>query len=152
MVGSCTWFNENWFNLVQTVGVVGSLLMAAGAANREAKAREIENILTLSAQHQSLWTSIAEKPELQRIFNPDVGVLTEPATVNEELALNEIIAHYLTGWRIANAGGMTSLRELSDDVADFFSLPLPRAVWNKTKISRNGRFVRFVEQALGKEN
>jgi hypothetical protein len=37
---------ENWCNLIQTVGIMGSLWMAAAAAHREAKAREIENILT----------------------------------------------------------------------------------------------------------
>lgn len=143
-----SWLDGNWFNLVQTVGIVGSLLMAAGAASREAKAREIENILTLSGHHQSLWSSIAEKPELQRIFNNNPDALTNPVTVNEELALNEIFAHYLTGWRVASAGGITTLRELSDDVADFFALPLPHAVWEQTKKHRNKRFVRFVENAL----
>jgi hypothetical protein len=40
------------------------------------------------------------------------------------------------------------LKELADDVREFFSLPLPRAVWEKTKKNRNRRFVRFVERAL----
>ena len=148
MASFSAWCEGNWFNLVQTAGVVGSLLMAAAAASREAKAREIENILTLSAHHRSLWSFVAEKPELERIFNPNADALMKPATVSEELALNEIFAHFLTGWRVAGAGGMTSLRELSADVADFFSLPLPRAVWEKTKRSRHPGFVRFVEAAL----
>ena len=148
MVGFSSWVNENWFNVVQTAGVVGSLLMAAGAASREAKAREIENILTLSEHHRSLWGAIGGKPEFQRIFNRNTETLTKPVTMNEELALNEIFAHYLTGWRVASAGGITTLRELSDDVADFFSLPIPRAVWERTKKHRNRRFVRFVQNSL----
>lgn len=143
-----TWCEGNWFNLVQTAGVVGSLLLAAAAASREAKAREIGNILTLSAHHRSLWSFVAEKPDLQRILNPNTDALIKPATVSEELALNEIFTHFLTGWRVASAGGITSLRELSADVADFFSLPLPRAIWEKTKSSRNRRFVVFVDKAL----
>jgi hypothetical protein len=49
---------------------------------------------------------------------------------------------------IAKAGGITTLTELADDVRGFFSLPLPRAVWEKTKANRNRQFVRFVERAL----
>jgi hypothetical protein len=37
---------------------------------------------------------------------------------------------------------------LALDAGEFFSLPLPRAVWEKTKKFRNPRFVRFVERAM----
>jgi hypothetical protein len=43
---------------------------------------------------------------------------------------------------------MTTLKEMKSDIRDFFALPLPRAVWEKTKVCRNQRFVRFVERAL----
>ena len=59
-----------------------------------------------------------------------------------------VIVQYLTGWRIAKTGGITTLKELAADVADFFSLPLPRAVWEKTRGSRNESFVMFVERAI----
>lgn len=136
-------------NIIQTVGIITSLLMAAAAANREAKAKEIENLLTLSEHHRNLWTAISQRPELERIFQTDVDVLTSPASVVEEVFLNEAIVQFLTGWRIATAGGITTVRELAADVRGFFSLPLPRAVWEKTKAFRNHRFVRFVECALG---
>jgi hypothetical protein len=56
--------------------------------------------------------------------------------------------HFQTGWWISKAGGMTTLKEMKSDIRDFFALPLPRAVWEKTKVCRNQRFVRFVERAL----
>jgi hypothetical protein len=34
---------------------------------------------------------------------------------------------------------------LRQDVRSFFSLPLPKAVWEKTKIFQNQDFVKFVE-------
>ena len=123
-------------------------MMTAAAAHREAKAREIENILTLSDHHRNLWSEIAEKPELQRIFQTNVDVLKKPATVIEEVFLNEAAAHFLTGWRISKAGGITTLKELAIDAKWFFSLPLPRAIWEKTKKNRNRRFVTFIDKSL----
>ena len=69
-------------------------------------------------------------------------------TVAEEEFLNLAFAHFQTSWRIAKAGGIITLGELAIDAHDFLDLPLPRAVWEKTKRFRNPRFVRFVEQAM----
>ena len=66
----------------------------------------------------------------------------------EEEFLNLVMAHFLTSWRIAKVGGIITLKELAADVQEFFNLPLPRAVWEKTKAFRNQRFVKFVEHAL----
>jgi len=68
--------------------------------------------------------------------------------VAEEEFINLATVHFLTGWRIAKNGGLTSLKELGADVRGFFSLPLPRAVRGKTRKSRNQKFVRFVERSL----
>jgi hypothetical protein len=56
----------------------------------------------------------------------------------------------MTAWRVARTGGVVTLKELATDARGFISLPLPRAVWEKTKGTRNPRFVRFVEWTLAK--
>ena len=144
------WVEGNWFSIVQTVGVMGSLCLAAAAANREAKAREIENLLTISEHHRELWKGVYQRQDLERIFRADADVQTSAITVAEEEFVNLVIVHFLKGWRIAKIGGITTLDELATDVRGFFSLPLPHAVWEKTKTTRNPRFVRFVERALEK--
>jgi hypothetical protein len=149
-MASSSWVGENWFNLIQTVGIVGSLLLAMAAAKREAKTREIENLLTISDHHRELWSGARQQAELERIFREDDQSLNLPVTVAEAEFLNLVMAHYLTSWRISNIGGIITLKELAADLRDFLSLPLPRAVWEKTKESRNRKFVRFVERALGK--
>jgi hypothetical protein len=85
---------------------------------------------------------------LGRIFQEDAQALTSPVTVAEEEFLNLVMAHFQTSWRIAKVGGIITLGELAADVRGFFSLPLPRAVWEKTKGFRNRRFVKFVKKAL----
>lgn len=84
MVALSTWVEGNWFNLIQTVGIVGSLILAMAAAKREAKTREIENLLTISGHHRELWGGARQKEELERIFREDDRFLNLPITVAEE--------------------------------------------------------------------
>jgi hypothetical protein len=143
-----SWMDGNWFNVIQTVGIIGSLWLATGAANRDARAKEIENLLSLSDHHRELWHAIPQRKDLERVLQTDADVLLTPATVAETEFLNLVIVHFQTGWWIARAGGMTTLNEMKVDVGGFFSLPLPRAIWEKTKKLRNQRFVSFVEKAM----
>ena len=97
-------------------------------------------------------TTVPQRKDLARIFQPDADVLLVPATVEETEFLNLVIVHFQTGWWIAKAGGITTLKELKADARSFFTLPLPCAVWEKTKEFRNSRFVRFVEKAMKSES
>ncbi|MDR3459662.1 MAG: hypothetical protein P4N60_19710 [Verrucomicrobiae bacterium] len=154
---------SSWFDhFIQTLGIVFGLLLNALATNRQAKAsdseakarereaksREIENILTLADHHRNLWGEISEHPELSRVFDESADAVKNPPTVLDEVFINKAFTQYLTGWRIVKAGGMTTKEELEDDMRWFFSLPLPRAVWEKNKVFKNQEFVEFVERAL----
>jgi hypothetical protein len=148
MADFSSWVQNNWSSAVGSAGIIGSLWMGIAAAHREAKAREIQNVLRLSEHHHELWNSLNRRPGLDRIRRTDAEVLVDPLTTAEQEFINLAIVHYLTGWRIAEAGGITTLTELAADVRGFFCLPLPHAVWEKTKQYRNQRFVRFVDRAL----
>jgi hypothetical protein len=161
-----SWVEVNWFNLIQTVGIMASLWLTAAAANREAKARneeavarhreakakEIENLLTNADHQRELWTDAYKRPELERVFQANVNLAEKPIKVAEKEFLNLVLVQYQITWCIAEAGGIVTMEELALDVRDFFSLPLPRAVWENVKGVRNPRFVEFVEGALGKEH
>jgi hypothetical protein len=154
MAGLSSWVDGH-FNIIQTVGIIGSLwlgILAAcqqgWAAHREANAKEAENLLTLAGQHRDLWDKAIQNPELDRILRADTDVVAKPATPKETVFLNLVIAHWLKSWRMARGGGLVTMRELGIDAHAFFSLPLPHAVWEKTKSTRNPKFVRFVERAM----
>jgi len=150
------WTDINWFNVVQSAGIVGSLLLGAKAANNEAKARHreakekaTENLLTIAEHHLEVWIQLQERPGLERVLSPDADVIKHPPTIKEEEYINLIIVvQYMKTWYIANGGGIVTLDDLARDARGFFSRPLPRAVWEKTKADRNPQFVQFVERAL----
>jgi hypothetical protein len=148
MAGFSSWSDGNWFNLIQTAGIVGSLLFGAATAQREAKTREIENHLTIAEQHRNLWNEARQRKDLDRIFQTDADVIKIPITVAESEFLNLVVGHFQAGWILSENGAAITLNEMRADVRDFFTLPLPRAVWERTKGMRNRRFVKFVERAL----
>jgi hypothetical protein len=89
----------------------------------------------------------AQRADLKRVFLKNLDLL-QPPTVAEEEYLNMVIVHYVTGWQMAKVKSVLTPDALAADARAFFSLPLPRAVWEKTKDFRDKRFVRFVERAM----
>ena len=127
MAGVFSWLNEN-FNLVQTVGIIGSLLLAAGAARREAKAREVEDLLELVRLHRELWGNISQRKDLERIFRSNADVLEKPADSRGRRILESSFypfSNWLDDCQIRRVDLL--LAEMKADVRGFFSLPLPLA-------------------------
>jgi len=141
------WVQNNWSNAVGAAGIIGGLWFTAASFRQEAKAKETANILTLSQQHRELWSKAQERPELARVFLPGAD-LARPATIAEEEFLNLVLVHFETGWQMAKEGTVLTREVLARDICGFFSLPLPFAVWEKTKATRNPKFVRFVARAI----
>ena len=147
MVQLLSWVNSNWFSVLQTVGILGSLWFTASYFREDSRTRQIANLLTMSARHEELWLKAQENPKLSRILE-DAPDFSNPPTIAEREFLNLVIIHFQNGWRVARTTDREELKSLSLDAGAFFRLPLPRAVWEKTKKFRNPRFVRFVERAM----
>jgi hypothetical protein len=147
MADSSSWLQTNWFSLVQTVGIMAGLMFTAVAARQNAKEKEIKNILALEQQHRALWEDARKREDLKRVFD-ETAKLDTPITTAESTFLNMALVHFQTGWQMSLAGSVHSPETLAADIRGFFSLPLPHAVWEKTKQFKNPKFVRFVTRAL----
>jgi hypothetical protein len=151
---AASWISENWFSLIQSLGIVlglwftmGSFRQATDSSRDEAKAREIGNILAITVAHRALWGEASKREGLSRLFKERLDCV-EPISIEEEEFLNLVFVHYEMGWQMAEGGSVLTPQTLAKDIKGFLSLPLPYAVWNKTKETRNARFVEFVERAL----
>ena len=168
-MGSFSSWVDSHFNLIQTIGIIGSLLtssvallISAAAADRdakasreeaearrkEAKAREIENLLTNVSHQRDLWADAYMRPELVRLFQDHADLNTEPVKLIERECLNQILVQFQVTWCMAEAGGIVTPEVLAKDMHLFFSRPVPKAVWESLKGALNPRFVEFVERAL----
>ena len=146
------WFNDNWFSLCQSGGIIGGLIFTAVSIRRDLKARRISGLLALTEQHRELWNEIYRRPDLERVFASSVDLVAQPMTTVEERFLNETTIHFSTGWQLACDGSLLTLGALIPDAKWFFSLPLPNAVWEQTKSTRDPKFVSFIEKCLRKRN
>lgn len=142
------WLGEHWFDLFQTLGVVGGLFFTAHSVRKDTKARQISNLISLNDRHDYIWSKFYEQPELGRILTSGVDLRKQPISEEEMLFTKMLLIHLDTVRRSIKAGMLIEIRELKKDVKDFMALPIPNTVWNKIKPFQDAEFIKFVENAL----
>ena len=147
-MGTTAWIVEHWFDLLQTVGIVGSLLLAAYTTRKDERARRIGNSIAINEQYRQIWKELYEHPKLARVLDKKVDLEKEPISAQEELFVTMLVLHLSTSFRAMKHGEFVKLEGLQRDVEDFFSLPIPRAVWKKMAKVQDRNFVGFIESVL----
>jgi hypothetical protein len=145
-MGFWQWFYQNWFDLLQSAGIVASLLFTASALRLDTRTRQVSNLLSLTESHKTLWTEFYRRPELHRILDERAIVRQQEITREEEILVTLAILHLNSTFYAQKLGLLFKLEGLRRDVAWFFSLPIPRMVWEKSKVLQNDDFVEFVEK------
>jgi len=140
------WLNHNWFALLQTVAVTSGFLLVGIAFLLEASARRVQNLIQLTQQHRDLWERMYSQPELTRILDPDANLAKTGVTPEEEMFVVFIILHLSSTYYAIRSGFFQKPHGLRKDIERFFSLPIPRAVWERVKILQDAPFVKFVDQ------
>jgi len=151
MEGMGGWFAENWFNVLSGLGVVGSLLFTAVSLRSETKTRRIANLLSLTQNHRELWSELFARPALGRVLDRSANLEKESITVDEGLYVNMVIQHLGSAYEAIKSGLTIKPEGMRRDVGWFFSLPIPKAIWENVKILQNDDFVDFVEGCLGNQ-
>jgi hypothetical protein len=142
------WFAENWFNLFSSAGIIGGLWFTAVSLHSETKTRRVANLLTLTANYREVWKEFFRSPELARVIEPSADVTKQPVTPAEEFFVNLVISHTSSVYEALKDELLTKQEGLRRDVRSFFSLPVPKAVWTKTKLLQNKDFAAFIESSL----
>jgi len=146
--GMTEWIVKNWFDLFSSAAVIGSLLFTAYSLRSETKTRRIANLLAVTANHREIWKEYLQTPKLSRIADPHADVARNPVTPEEELFVGLVIAHINTVFYATDDKLVVEWESLRQDVAAFFSLPLPKAVWTKSKLLQNHDFAAFIDSSL----
>lgn len=137
----------NWFTVIQSVGIIASLLFAAVTLRQESKSKRMTALLVLQEQHRDLWSELHRRPELTRILEPAPDLVAKPVTAAEAEFLNTVFVHFCTGWRLATEHRILSPSDLERDIVTFLDIPIPLQVWLRTIGIREKRFLEFVEKA-----
>jgi hypothetical protein len=137
------WLAQNWFDLLSSVGI----LFAAYTIHIDAKARRIGNFLTLTANYREVWKECFRNPDLVRVLDASADVAGHPPTLTEELFVNLVISQMSSFYYAAKSDLIIKLEGSGQDMAQFLSLPVPKAVWQKAKPLQNRDFVAFIDSA-----
>jgi hypothetical protein len=142
------WIIEHWFDVFSTVGIVGSLWFTTIALRSETKTRRMANFLAVTANYREIWKEFLNQPKLARVLDAAADVKSQPVTPEEEMFVNMVILHISTTFYAMNDELLMKLEGSRRDIAQFFILPVPNAVWQRTKPLQNQDFAAFIESSL----
>lgn len=136
---------EKWIPVFDAVGIISGLFFTAFALRTDAKSRQIANLLTITSNHRQIWKEFYLRPELSRVLDP-LAEAKKGLTPAEEEFVNFVILHLSSVYYATKDELVVKLDGLRTDVGSFFSLPIPSALWEKTKKFQNVDFVEFVDK------
>lgn len=142
------WIVQNWFDLLSTVGIVGSLLFTAVSLHSETKTRRIANLLTITSNYCDVWKIFLNEPTLARVLDEKANLKAQPVTEAEKLFVTMVISHTNSVHEAIQDELLAKQDGLKRDVKAFFSLPVPKAVWQESKLLQNLDFAAFIESSL----
>jgi hypothetical protein len=144
-MGIGEWILQNWFNLFSSVGIIAGLWFTAFSLRSETKTRRIANLLTITANHREIWKEFLNNPKLARVRDAAADTAKQPVTDAERVFVTFVIHHINSVYYAMSGQLVVKYEGLRRDIAQFFSLPIPQAVWEKTKILQNDALVKFIE-------
>src|SRR5438552_2283902 len=144
-MGFSRWVAENWFDLLQSAGIIATLLFTADSLRSETKTRRVANLIALTEGHRKVWGEFFGKPGLERVLDERADVRNKEITREEEIFVNFVILQMNTVFYAQKSDLVFKMEGLRRDICWLFSLPIPRTVWEKTKVLQNDEFVEFVE-------
>jgi hypothetical protein len=142
------WINDHGFDLLESVGIIASLVFSTIALFRDDRSRRVENFLTLISSHRDIWKETIREPALKRLFLSEVDLDQTPITAEEEVFVT-IVFQQINATFYAMQNGLTiNLEGLRQDIRQFFANPIPRDVWIRLKPLQNRLFAAFVDDCL----
>ena len=139
---------EHWLDLVQTIGIVATILFSVQTSRRDKQERKLSNLIALKDQMRAIWKEASERKALSRINKPEVDLQAQPVSEDESIFVRDLILHLDTVHRSIKAGMFVDVEGLPRDVRVFFLNPIPRAVWEHYKQFQNNEFISFVEALM----
>ena len=145
-MGIGEWILQNWFNLFSAIGIIAGLWFTAFSLRSETKTRRVANLLTITANHREIWKEFLNNPKLARVRDAAADTAKQPVTDAERVFVNLVIQHINSVYYAMSDQLVVKYEGLRRDIAQFFSLPIPQAVWERMKVFQNDALVQFIEE------
>jgi len=142
------WIQGHWFELLQTASILVGVFSAVHSIRADTRERKIENLFTLTSGHRDLWSKLYERPELSRVLSERVDFKHQPLAHEEELFIHTLILHLRAAFKARKLGMQFDDDAIAADIRQFFVRPIPRVVWERSKVFQDADFVSFVDSCL----
>jgi hypothetical protein len=139
------WLNIHCFDLLQTASILVGLFATLHTIQANTKERKIDNLFAVTSAHRELWTQFYRQPSLHRVLERNLDLEAAPLTLAEKRFVHELILHLRTSFKARQAGMDFDDDAVAADIHQFFSRPIPRAVWDFSRAYQDPKFVLFVE-------
>lgn len=142
-----SWLDANWFNLLQTVGIIITLAIAISGSRAAANATKGANLASMIASNREIWSQLITTPQLQSVMRQDMSP-GEKVTYEEREFVKQVIQHGGVSYELARIGGIDPMEGVRGDFYKTFNLPVFRQVWDEIKVYQGSGFVAFVEDCI----
>ena len=147
-MGILGWIQEHGFDFLQAASTLVGFFIAAYTIRTNTVERKIGNLFELTKAHREIWSRLYERKELARVLMESVNLRKEPVTVEEELFIHTLILHLRTAFKARALGMQFDDDAVAADIRQFFNRPIPRSVWERSKVFQDADFVAFVEHSI----
>ena len=142
------WLGAHWFDFLQTASILAGFFTAAYTIRTDTKERKIGNLFALTSAHREIWSRLYDRKELDRVLSESVNLELEPVTAEEELFVHTLILHLRAAFKARDLGMQFDDDAVAADIRQFFNRPIPRSVWERSKVFQDADFVAFVERSI----
>lgn len=142
------WFSGHWLEILQTASILVGLFATIHTIRGDTRERKIENLFTITAAHRELWTQFYQQPALHRVVEANADLLTHPPTLAERRFVHQLVLHLRASFKARKIGMQFDDDAVAADIRQFFAKPIPRRVWEESKVFQDRDFVAFVEGCL----
>lgn len=145
------WLSAHWFDVVQSVGIIGSLLFSIRVVRASNKVQRVANLFQLTQYHREIWSLTFTHPELRNINRSGPEFEAGEISSDERLFVSLLIHHLSSAFEAHKVNAIVPSEGLRRDVVSFFGRPIPRKIWQEVRSYQNEDFVYFVESSPGFE-
>jgi hypothetical protein len=134
--------------IVSSIAIIASLLFTAVELRHVERAQRVTNLLTITKHHREIWSQLFVQPKLARVLEPKLDLTRKPVSNEEALFVNFLILHLKASYKANEQKMLVTAEALGKDIHWFFSLPIPKTVWERSKPMQDADFIEFVEAAI----
>ena len=147
-MGDFFWFEENWFSLIQTIGILSGFLLAARSLSLDRGIRKTEILIQLTESHREIWESFLDKADLEATLEPYRNLDGHPISFSEKRFVTSVVLHMAMVHRASQHDVFQPWEGLRRDIREFLSLPVPGEVFKGLRRYQEAEFLAFIDEIL----